>query len=42
MLAEKFGQIALEDGYAAFTEGLHLGFVVVHAGDAMAHLGKTD
>ncbi len=39
---QQLGQMPLEDGHAAFAEGLDFGFVVVHADDAVAHLGKAD
>jgi hypothetical protein len=42
VLGEQLGQVVLEDGHAAFAERLHLGFVVVDAGDAVAHFGKAD
>jgi len=42
MASEKLGQMALEDGHAAIAEGLHFGFVLVHAEDLVADLGKTD
>jgi hypothetical protein len=42
MAGEKLRQMALEDRHAAFAQGIHLGFIVVHADDLVANLGKTD
>jgi hypothetical protein len=42
MAGKKLGQMALEDGHTAFAQGLHFGFVLVHADDLVADLGKTD
>jgi hypothetical protein len=42
MQGQQLGEMVFKDGHAAFTEGLDLGFVIVHADDAVAHLGKAD
>ena len=42
MPGQQLGQVFFEDGNAAFAEGFHPGFVIVHANDGVAHFGKTD
>jgi hypothetical protein len=42
MRGQQTGQMVFEDRHAAFTESFYLGFVIVHADDAVAHLGKAN
>ena len=42
MLGQQFGQVLFEDGHAAFAESFDPGFIIIHANDAMADLGKAN
>jgi hypothetical protein len=42
MFGKQLGQVLLEDGNATFAESFDPGFVIIHANDAMADLGKAN
>jgi hypothetical protein len=39
---QKLGQVLFVNGHAPFAEHLYLGFVVVNAGNLVAHIRKAD
>ena len=41
MFGQQLGQMVFEYGHAALTEGIHPGFVVINADNAMPHFGEA-